>query len=50
MSKKHAKSKQDNAFIYADLIDNTKENSRNKFLRKKAKNKDKKRSKYDTWD
>ena len=46
MSKKHLKSKEDIAFIYADLVDSTKEYSRTKFLRKKAKNKDKRKINY----
>ncbi len=50
MSKKSVKSKQEYTSIYDELVDSTKLQSRNKFLRKKGKNKDKKKSKYDSWD
>lgn len=50
MSKKTVKSKQEYTQLYSELVDSTKLHSRNKFLRKKAKNKDKKRAKYDNWD
>ena len=50
MSKKNIKTKQDYSFMHVDLTDNLKENSRNKFLRKKSKNKDSKKRKHDTWN
>lgn len=49
MSKKNIKNKIDYS-LYTEIIDNAKELSRNKFLRKKGKNKDKKKTKYDVWD
>lgn len=50
MSKKNVKSKQEYASLYSEVVEGAKLNSRNKFLRKKAKNKDKKKNKYDAWD
>jgi hypothetical protein len=50
MSKKNTKSKQDYDYLYDEIVNDPKEYSRNKFLRKKSKNKDKKKPKSNLWD
>jgi hypothetical protein len=50
MSKKSVKSKQEYGYLYDELVNDPKEYSRNKFLRKKGKNKDRKKSKSNSWD
>ena len=50
MSKKNVKFKEEYGSSYSELVEGAKLTSRNKFLRKKAKNKDKKKKKYDAWD
>lgn len=50
MSKKSLKFKQEYAYLNDEIVNSTKEYSRNKFLKKKSKHKDKKRLKNNMWD
>ena len=50
MSKKNTKSKQDYDYLYDNIVNDPKEFSRNKFLRKKGKNKERKKLKNNSWE
>lgn len=50
MSKNRVKYKEDPTYLSGELFNNPKELSRNKFLRKKGKNKERKKLKKYSWE